>query len=399
MEQPSSRLWTKDFIFLAAINFFITLIFFSLVVTIGHFAVERFDASASMAGLIASIFIVGALVGRISISNLFSLYGNRAILLAGLILFLLATASYFIVHHVVVLLIVRFIHGVALGVTSTVLGTIVAQSLPAHRKGEGIGYYSLSSIISTAIGPFVGMLMTQYADFQLILMMNMICASVCFILFLNLHIPDIRPPKKERGFSVFHYVERKAVPISFVGLFIGFAYSGILSFLTFYVAERHLVTAGSYFYILFAVVILCTRPFTGRLYDMRGANLVVYPCLLLFTIGMFVFSIATTSFLLLLAAALIGIGYGNFNSVAQAIAIKSTTPERIALATSTYFIFFDIGLGFGPYVLGYFIGPAGYAPIFSAMVVVIVLATAAYYWLYGRKERALLALQREVNDA
>ncbi len=35
-----------------------------------------------------------------------------------------------------------------------VLITIIAQILPATRRGEGIGYYSMSSTLGTAIGPF-----------------------------------------------------------------------------------------------------------------------------------------------------------------------------------------------------------------------------------------------------
>ena len=35
-------------------------------------------------------------------------------------------------------------------------------------------------------------------------------------------------------------------------------------------------------------------------------------------------------------------------SCTQAIAIKLTPPERMGLATSTFFIFLDAGLGLGP---------------------------------------------------
>ena len=62
----------------------------------------------------------------------------------------------------------------------------------------------------------------------------------------------------------------RAVPIAFVALVIGFAYSGVMSFMTFYAKELDLVSAGSYFFIIYAIVILATRPFTGKLLDTRG---------------------------------------------------------------------------------------------------------------------------------
>jgi len=160
-----------------------------------------------------------------------------------------------------------------------------------------------------------------------------------------------------------------------------------MSFMTFYAKELHLVTAGSYFFIVYALVILASRPFTGKLLDARGANIIIYPCLVLFAIGMYAFSSATSTVVFLIAGALIGIGYGNFNSVAQAIAIKVTPNERLGLATSTYFILYDLGLGVGPYFLGFFVPAMGYSAIFLAMVAVIFLSIVLYYFLYGKNEK------------
>lgn len=73
--------------------------------------------------------------------------------------------------------------------------------------------------------------------------------------------------------------------------------------------------------------------------DKKGPNLIVYPCLVLFALGMFLFGNASSSWILLVSATLIGLGFGNFNSIAQTIAVKVTEPHRFGLATSTYYIF------------------------------------------------------------
>jgi MFS family permease len=101
---------------------------------------------------------------------------------------------------------------------------------------------------------------------------------------------------------------------------------------------------------------------------------------------MYLFSSATTSIIFIIAAIFIGIGYGNFTSVAQAVAVKETPRERMGLATSTFFILYDIGLGFGPFVLGKLVPPMGYRSIFEWMVVVIVVSIVLYYFLHGKKE-------------
>lgn len=392
MESTKHKLWTKDFLVVSLINFTITLIFYLLMVTIAGYAVEQFDASTSTAGLVSSIFIIGTLFGRLGTGRIIGDLGSKKTLFIGLLLFMLSTMSYFIALNLPLLMMNRLMQGIALGVASTATGTIIAQILPPERRGEGIGYYSLSAILATAIGPFIGILLTQlFEDYRMIFAVDSVLAVVCFMMYFMVTVPDAPKNTKRMaekvGFKLSSFIELRALPIAFVALVIGFAYSGVMSFMTFYAKELHLVTAGSYFFIVYALVILATRPFTGKLLDARGANIIIYPCLILFAMGMYAFSTATSTVVFLIAAAFIGIGYGNFNSVAQAIAIKVTPHERLGLATSTYFILYDLGLGVGPYFLGLFAPTMGYSAIFLSMVAVIFVSIVLYYFLYGKYEK------------
>lgn len=132
-----------------------TLIFYLLMVTISTYAVEKFDANTSEAGLVTGIFVIGALLGRLFAGRIIDQIGRKKILFLGLILFAVTTLLYFVANTLFLLLINRLLHGIALGIASTATGTIVAQIIPSTRRGEGIGYYSLSAIIATAIGPFL----------------------------------------------------------------------------------------------------------------------------------------------------------------------------------------------------------------------------------------------------
>lgn len=394
MEQKHEKLWTKEFTIVSIINFTITLIFFLLMVTIAGFAVEEFNASASTAGFVSSIFIIGSLLGRLGGGRFISKHGSKKTLFIGLLLFVITTALYMVAVNLPLLMLIRLLQGATLGLASTATGTIVAQVLPVQRRGEGIGYYSLSAILATAIGPFIGILLTQsLEDFRTIFLIDTILAILCFFLYFLVNVDNIEETlltnEDKKGFRLTDYIEPKVIPISFIALLIGFSYSGIMSFMTFYTAEINLETVGSYFFIIYAIVILATRPFTGKLLDTKGANIVIYPCLLIFALGMFAFSNATNSLTFIIAAILIGIGYGNFNSVAQAVAIKITPNERLGLATATYFILFDLGLGIGPYILGFFVPYGGYQGIFQAMIFVILLSLVLYYFLHGKKERSL----------
>lgn len=388
------KLWTKEFVLVSLINFIITLMFFLLMVTIASYAKIEFNASTSSAGLVSSIFIIGALIGRLGTGRAISNIGTKKTLWIGLIFFMVTSLFYFFVANLAFLLINRLLQGIAVGIAGTATGTIIAQILPKSRKGEGIGFFSLSAILSTAIGPFLGILLMKIDNgFVWIFSLNIVLSIICLLIyaFARINIPIISSNDQAiKGSFLSKFIEPKAVPISFIALLIGFSYSGILSFLPFYAEEIHLVSAASYFFILYAVVVIFSRPFTGKLLDARGANIVTYPSLGVFAVGMLLFSQATTSWMLLLAAVLIGLGYGNFNSIAQTVAVKLTPPHRLGLATSTYFIFFDLGLGIGPYILGFIVPFTGYRSIFVWMVVLIICSIPLYYWLHGKRDHELL---------
>lgn len=391
----NEKLWTKEFIILSVINFLATMVYFLLIVTIAKYAVNEFNVSTSTAGLASSIFIIGSLFGRLGGGQFISKLGSKKTLFYGLIAFLVTTLLYFASFNIGLLLVYRLLQGVAVGLVGTATGTIIAQILPQNRRGEGIGYFSLSAILATAIGPFIGLFLLQNFDgFEVIFIFNAILALIVFAMFFLVKLPEsltsipasVKTNSENKKSIISNLIEKRAVPISLVALFVGLAYSGVLSFMTFYTTEINLEKVGGNFFLIYAVVVILTRPVTGKLLDSKGANVIIYPALIIFAIGMYLFSTTTTSIVFIIAAICIGIGYGNFTSVAQAVAVKETPRERMGLATSTFFVLYDIGLGFGPYVLGKIVPHIGYRDTFSWMVGVIVLSIVLYYFLCGKKE-------------
>lgn len=397
MTVTKEKLWTKEFLIVSLINFMITLMFYLLIVTIASYAQTKYEASTSTAGLVSSIFIIGSLIGRLGTGRVIGDLGTKKTLWAGLVFFTITSILYFAAFNIGLLIVIRLLQGIAVGISGTATGTIIAQILPNTRKGEGIGYYSLSAILATAIGPFIGILLLKIENgFQWIFALNIVLSFICLFIYAVVKI-DVSLPKSasqtiEKSSLITKFIEPRALPISLVALLIGFSYSGVMSFLSFYAEEVNLVSAASYFFLIYAIVVILSRPFTGKLLDTKGANIVTYPCIVLFAIGMLLFSQATAGWMLLLAAALIGFGYGNFNSIAQSVAVKVTPPHRFGLATSTYFILYDIGLGIGPFLLGFMVPYNGYRPIFLWMVVLIVICIPLYYLLHGRKDKELLKI-------
>lgn len=390
MDQSRTRLWTKDFVIVSSINFFITLIFYLLMVTLAIYAVNELDASTSEAGLISGIFIIGTLIGRLFIGRFIDSIGRKKTLFIGLIFFTLTTLLYFVDLGIGFLLVNRLIHGMAMGMASTATGTIVAQIIPPTRKGEGIGYYSMSATLATAIGPFIGLFMAQNTSFQVIFSFCLALGVLSLITAFFLYVPALKVTAKvteSKGFNLSNFIEPKALPISIITLLLAFCYSSVLSFISFYAIEIDLVNTASFFFVVYAVAVLLSRPFSGPLMDRKGSNFIMYPAFIIFGVGLLLLSMTTNSFTLLAAGFLIGLGFGNMQSSSQAIAVKLTPPHRMGMATSTFFIMLDAGLGFGPYILGFIIPVTGYSTLYVILGVVVIFTSVLYYFLHGKKER------------
>ena len=381
------KLWTKDFVTVAATNFLIYMVFYLLMVIIASYAVDKFHASTGIAGLVSGIFIIGILIGRLGTGRIVEDVGSRRILIVGTFLFIVTSASYLVAVDLPLLIMVRFLHGLAYGVASTATGTIVAQVIPDGRRGEGIGYYSMSQILATALGPYLGIVLIRHVDFRTIFIITSMIAAVSFAISFIVKQPARKAPAKDRAktserFHISSFLEVTAIPISIIVLIIGFNYSAVLTFISLYSKQIHLEEAASFFFVVYAVVVILSRPFSGRLLDVRGAHFVVYPCLFIFAVGMVLLGCANHGITLLLAAAVIGLGYGNFLSCGQAISIKEAPPDKLGLATATYYIFLDVGFGVGPYLFGSMVPFTGYRGLYLVMAVVTLAAVALYYLLY-----------------
>lgn len=187
-------------------------------------------------------------------------------------------------------------------------------------------------------------------------------------------------------FDLNDLFDKKAAPFALATFILACAYSGISAFLSLYAKDLGFVEAASSFFIIYAVFVLVSRPFTGRWSDKFGTKVIIYPCLVLFAVGMFMLSQAYASGVILLAGAVIGIGYGSLTPVFQTQVISSVDPHRVGIANSLYFNSMDAGMALGAYVLGIIANAGGYRNIYVVGTILIVVAGILYFMLTQKKQ-------------
>ncbi|WP_195229053.1 MFS transporter [Lactococcus lactis] len=384
------KLWTTTFVVNMLLNFIFYLVFYLPTVVIGTMAMERYHVSASIAGILSGIFIVGGFIARLWAGNNMKRLGAKKLLYIGTLIYFLLTFAYFFVHSVVLLLILRLVHGLGFGIAATASGTLAGAIVPSSRRGEGIGYYALSVTLSSAVGPFLSMFLYRTSGFYSLIWLSALLLFIALVGIFFIHVEKTTDSsnsidnKVHKKFAWSNYFEKEALPISLIAFLIGISYSSILSFMDAYARNIHLSEAASFFFLVYAITVLLSRPITGRVFDGFGDNFVMYPTYLFFALGLLLIGFAHSGWMLLLAAIFIGLGYGSFSPFGQAIAIRNSEAHRLGITTSTFFGFMDMGVGFGPFILGMFMPLLGYRNLYFASAILALLIAVIYHFVHGR---------------
>ena len=384
------KLFNTGFITITTINFIVFLIYYCFVVITAKFATSELGANPAQAGFAAGIYIIGTLIARLYIGKKLELIGRKQMLRFGAIIYLITTIAYLISTNIIILDTVRFLNGFAYGTISTAANAIVTAYIPKSRNGEGINYYGLSTSLAAAIGPFIGILLLPIVGFKsviiLAIVLSVLVTVACYLFPVqNIELTDDHK-KLLNSWSLNTFIEYKVLFISIVAFLIGLSYSSVLGFLSIYADNLGLSTAGAFFFVVYALIITLTRPFAGQIFDAKGENAVMYPSFIFLAIGLLTLSFTTTSFMLLLSGALIGLGYGTFMSNGQAVCLKLVEPSKVSIALSTYFIGLDLGLGFGPYALGTVHSFLSYSGIYVLCAVLTVAVAILYAIFYKGKD-------------
>ena len=384
------RLWTKNFLNLCICSFFIFMSFYALLTALPFFVLDELNLASGKIGFVISIYLFAAVIIRPFAGRWLDTAGRKKVLSVSLVLLLAASVAYLFVDSYNLLVLIRFIQGIGFGMATTATGAIAADLVPETRRGEGIGYYGLFMSMAMVVGPYLGLTVIQQLSFLALFIVCILFAGGSLVLGISISLPRhtyVKPAEKQR-LSLSRIFEKTAIPISVTAIFLAFAYSSLLSYVSLYATDIGLESIAGIFFIVFAIVIIVSRPFTGKWFDMYGENRIVYPALLLFFAGMILLSFTGNAFLYLLSAAVIGLGYGAIIPSFQTISIQKAAPNRRGMATATYFIFFDTGIGIGAYLNGIFSAEIGYRSMFLVCAAFVLVTLLSYFLLHGRTSQA-----------
>lgn len=402
MEKES--IFTPTFVINTLISFLFYIVFYVLTSSIGTYALQQLHQSTVVSLSLSSVFVIGALIGRVWTGINITRIGMKRLLYIGGIIFLVLTFGYYLTTNIPLLFLIRVIQGAGFGIGATASGTIAGHVVPASRRGEGIGYYALSVTLAAAVGPALSIMIYSSLGFGSLLGIALGLLVVTFILIFFVRVKEFSDA--ERAYALEHepkgverYIEKSALPISIIAFLAGFIDSAILTGMGSFSTDLKIPLAGSLFFTMYAILIFVSRPFTGRLFDTKGDNWIFNPTFIFFAVAMLLvglagfFSPAIGFVVLLIAGGAFGLGYGGVAPFGQAIAIRNSSKDRIGVATSTFFGFLDLGVGGGPIVLGAIIpmlgnGMIGFRNLYLYSAPAVVIVWIIYYLIHGKHQKS-----------
>ena len=385
MKQSTTQqvLWNRSFILCVLNNLFLFIYYFAMLTVLPLYIMQDLGGSVKEAGLALTLFLLSSIGIRPFSGLIIQRLGKRKSLRGAGMLFVLFAFSFVWVDSMWSLLLLRFLHGFWFSILTTVNVPVVNDFIPEQRKGEGMGYFVMSTNLGVVFGPVVALTMIQMTSYTYLFLLLAVVSCIGFIFTFMLKVQDepMQTFESDSQSSTIHLhdiIEIKVLAIGSVALLTALAYSSITSFVTAFAESQNLLPYASLFFIVFAVSMIVVRPWVGRWYDRKGPSSVIYPSFIFFAIGLVIVSLVQNAWILWLSAVFIGIGYGSLFPCMQTIAIQSVSKQRMGHGISTFFTLFDLGLAIGSVSMGLIIAWIGFQKTYLLCALLVIFTL----WIY-----------------
>jgi MFS family permease len=365
----TDRLFTPRFFVMCGFSFTVFLSAFQLLPT-APFHILALGGSTFASGLFLGLLtyasalsapVTGAIVDRV---------GAKRVLIIASVAITIFSVVYAAIPDYRLMLGLVVVHGVFWSGLLTGSAAYMTNILPERRRAEGIAYWGLATIAAIAVAPSIGFWMFHFGWRALCLeaaALNVLMAAIACCLPAQ---PRLATPPAG---GARRLVEWRILILSFSLFLYSFGYGGITSFTALYADANGVSPRGLYLTTL-AVVILVTRPLSGRLGDRFGYRRVFLPSLVLIACGLSCLVFGGTRFWLVASAILFGCGFGTAYPVFAGYVMRHVKPERRGAAFGSILACFDTGIGTGSTSMGWIIGRYGFATAFGTAAVLSILA-------------------------
>lgn len=305
-------------------------------------------------GLHITFFTITALLSRPFSGKLTDTWGRIPVMVfgAGVTAVVSLFYPFFLTIHA--FLFIRFIHGFSTGFKPTGTAAYVADIVPIHRRGEGMGILSFFGMTGMGIGNFIGGEIANHFSIDVLFYSSAGVAllSVLVIAGMKETVED----KQKFSWSLLKikksdiYEPTVLIP-SVVMMLVTFSFGAALTLAP--DLSKHLgIENKGLFFSYFTVTSLITRIVGGRLSDEFGRKSILIVAMLIVTIGSVYIGFSGSALHFFIGALIFGAGYGLSSPALFAWAADLAPDQFRGRGFSTLFMALELGIGMGALLAG-----------------------------------------------
>lgn len=350
--------------------------------------VLELGGTATHVGIVSGIGSITALFFRVIAGLLLDRKGRKIVYVSGISLYVLATIGYVTAPNLTLVLLFKAVTGIGMCAVTSSIGAILSDIMP-DRLMDGLFTITVAQTFGAILAPTIGIFIADRAGYRLLYAITGIGLIAALLISLRMSYEKYAPAVNtdaadKQPFHIRQFVEMKAIVPAVCMVFYGLAQCGIMGFVASYGKTLGIQNIG-FFFIINGLVTFLIRPVLGRFSEERYRNK-------LFTFGaasllaaLILFLLAKNAVLLGAAAVAYSMGYCASQPILNALALSRAPDGRKGAANATYYIFWDMGYGFGSVALGASATALGYHSIYFIGIVALAVLVAIYWKLLSKK--------------
>jgi MFS family permease len=349
--------------------------FYLLLSVTPMYAVSAGAGSAG-AGLVTGSLMLTTVLAEFASSRLMGRYGYRAVFAAGALLLGGPVPALLAPHSMVTIVSVSILRGFGFGLSTVVVGALVASSVPSERRGEGIGLAGVVACVPAIVALPSGVWLAQNTGYAVVIAITAISALAPLAAVRWLGGPAGPEAGTEAGTAQAGLAAslRSAGQLRLAVVFAATTVSAgvVASFLPLAAG----VPAGVAALGLFAQAVTATasRWWAGRRGDRHGHAPLLIPGLLIAAAGMTGLLWVPAPAVVIAGMSVFGIGFGITQNATFALMIDRAPASGYGTASALWNLAYDAGYGAGPIVFGVFVAHTGYPAAFALTGLLILTA-------------------------
>ncbi|MDA1477331.1 MFS transporter [Bacillus changyiensis] len=189
---------------------FTDMLMYGLVVPFLPIYAEALGASQSKIGLLFASYAIALLISTPIFGALADRIGRKKLLVFGLVSLAMTTMVYALAVNFWVLVLARFLQGVAASIPWTAGLSLLAENFPREERGKAMGTAMSSQAGGVLLGPLIGGWLYEWGGYQAPFFVAVgiaLIAAILSIVFLR----SVNDSRAENFSSPFHVLRRKQV--------------------------------------------------------------------------------------------------------------------------------------------------------------------------------------------